>query len=527
MKNFLFVLLCLSATSLFSQIKDYEIGQYFDYNRILIDGYIDFDYDPDLNLKKDIILGEKFTPGYYYDLQYKRVEGYLKLSYSYGEIELTYRPKDSKKRKILKPDMIRGFVLGKDSFDVVTKFDEMKLPEKSKYMEVMLETKKYTLYKYYSTPVFGSSRTEEYVLKDIDYDSLITFPHNKTKLINAAMSVFDGIDTNSYKYKDIPKIFKVYDMKKRFLNGEKLYFDGCWDEVNPGKEYTFYADIVLFRDTLFELKYFFKNGTPIYSGTLSSFYPQKKDGEFTWYYPDGKVRKKANYEDDELKGNVVTFFKNGMIHYVYNTEKREAFYSKVNDMSGNSILDSEGNGTEILYDSVLNRQITRSFASNRIEESYYTDKNGNIIYQKCSKDARLISFSGLQYDFDNYKYPESSAQNAVHGTALVRFIVGPDGYTKDIEILKGIDDTINYALNNLFKDMPGKKNWIAGTSDKKKVTQEIVIPVNFIIKSYGFSSYRNYYYYSNPMWMQQQQMMMRQQQQMMMQRQMQYTPPRF
>ncbi|NJK85364.1 MAG: hypothetical protein HC906_04730 [Bacteroidales bacterium] len=353
MKKILQLVIFLFPAMLFAQIENYEIGQYFDYNNNLIDGYFDFDYEPKISLKKEVLLGEKFTPGYYFDLLNNRVDGYLRISFRNGVIRLAFRPKESKKKKRIDPEICKGFVLGKDSFITITTFYEQNTTENSKFVEVISETEEFTLLKSYRQVFRGNGLEEEFIVKNQATGDLENFPHKKSRFLNKAFYVFEGIDSNDYKYKDIPKIFKVYDLKNRYKNNEKIWFDSSWDEVNKGKNYSYYAEIVSFKDDLFNLMFYFKNGIPIYSGTFSSFYPQTKNGEFIWYYPDGNIRKKTVYKENESVGNTITFFKNGKIHYVYD---KNYLYSGVYDFSGKKILDDKGNGKEFIYDSILKRE---------------------------------------------------------------------------------------------------------------------------------------------------------------------------
>lgn len=63
-----------------NRINNYEIGNYIDYNKKVINGYYDFDYEPNTVLHVNYNCNEEFTNGFYLDSLGVKVSGLLKYS---------------------------------------------------------------------------------------------------------------------------------------------------------------------------------------------------------------------------------------------------------------------------------------------------------------------------------------------------------------------------------------------------------------------------------------------------------------
>jgi hypothetical protein len=123
-------------------------------------------------------------------------------------------------------------------------------------------------------------------------------------------------------------------------------------------------------------------------------------------------------------------------------------YDQVNDEQGKSILDQNRNGKEVVFNSVVAREITYEYIGNKLKNIYYLDNNGEKIYQFCQKNAKLTDLKDLQKSIeDNFKYPVESTEKYNHGYVLVKCIVEPTGLVSEVKLIKGVDVACNSTLD--------------------------------------------------------------------------------
>lgn len=85
----------------------------------------------------------------------------------------------------------------------------------------------------------------------------------------------------------------------------------------------------------------------------------------------------------------------------------------------------------------------------------------------------------LKFISDNLKYPEDALQNNIQGKVFIKFVVNRDGSVDRIEVIKGVDPSLDKAameVINLLPDFrPGRQNGIP-------VPVWFTMPVVFVIQ---------------------------------------------
>ncbi len=76
-------------------------------------------------------------------------------------------------------------------------------------------------------------------------------------------------------------------------------------------------------------------------------------------------------------------------------------------------------------------------------------------------------------------YPDIALQNGIEGKVHVRFVVGRDGSTSSIEIIRGIGGGCEEEAVRVLSNLP---QWKPGLVDGKKVDSYFYLPVNFKTK---------------------------------------------
>lgn len=86
-------------------------------------------------------------------------------------------------------------------------------------------------------------------------------------------------------------------------------------------------------------------------------------------------------------------------------------------------------------------------------------------------DAALMG-----YLHDNIKYPTVAAENGVQGRVVVGFVVERDGSITDVNILRGVDPSLDREAMRVVKSMP---RWNPGKQNGFAVRVKCQVPVSF------------------------------------------------
>ena len=86
-------------------------------------------------------------------------------------------------------------------------------------------------------------------------------------------------------------------------------------------------------------------------------------------------------------------------------------------------------------------------------------------------DAALMG-----YLRDNIKYPPVAAENGVQGRVVVGFVVERDGSITDVNILRGVDPSLDREAMRVVKSMP---RWNPGKQNGSAVRVKYQVPVSF------------------------------------------------
>jgi len=77
----------------------------------------------------------------------------------------------------------------------------------------------------------------------------------------------------------------------------------------------------------------------------------------------------------------------------------------------------------------------------------------------------------------NLRMPENNLEAGSHVKVTARFVVGPDGKVRDIEIMQAADEAFNREVRRVIFKMP---DWKPGMQHKRKVAVYFILPVSFV-----------------------------------------------
>ncbi len=168
----------------------------------------------------------------------------------------------------------------------------------------------------------------------------------------------------------------------------------------------------------FIIKDYYLTGELYMTGKLSSQEPEVREGDFIWYYKDGKKKRLISYENSV----------------------RVKF--KYWDVNGNEI------------------------------------KGENIAVEKMPQfpngDKGLMEF--VQ---SNLRYPKDAAQFKIQGTVVVRFTVDEKGNVTNPTVIRSVHQLLDSEALRVVKLLP---EWKPGTSDGEPVKVYYTLPMMFRLK---------------------------------------------
>ena len=77
----------------------------------------------------------------------------------------------------------------------------------------------------------------------------------------------------------------------------------------------------------------------------------------------------------------------------------------------------------------------------------------------------------------NLRMPENNLESGEQIKVIARFVVGPDGRVRDIEIIQAADEVFNKEVRRVILKMP---DWKPGMQHKRNVAVYFNLPVNFV-----------------------------------------------
>ena len=280
----------------------------------------------------------------------------------------------------------------------------------------------------------------------------------------------------------MPSLIKIFKYRKLHEKGQHIFYNANQDEINNKAESVYFSEIESVHDSVFHIVHYLKNKVKIFDGNFTSFYPHKKQGVFTFYFPSGAVRRKLVFKNNKPVKETL-FYENEKIQSVVDIlEDGTNLYKLVYDESEKNVLDSSGNGIVAFLDLINKRKINYEFKANKSVSTYYIDSENNKVYQLCPKNAEMKGVKSLQKSIKEYIiYPEESVRRDNHGILLVKCIVEPSGLVSDVSIVKGIDSYCDNAVLDYLDLFTAEVYWKPAKVWDNPVKQEIIVPIDFSI----------------------------------------------
>lgn len=80
----------------------------------------------------------------------------------------------------------------------------------------------------------------------------------------------------------------------------------------------------------------------------------------------------------------------------------------------------------------------------------------------------------------NTRYPKEAFDKKIEGRVFVKFVVEKDGSTSNIQIVRGVDSSLDNEVIRMIQSMP---KWSPGKQKDKTVRVSFTVPVNFYLQN--------------------------------------------
>jgi TonB family protein len=103
-----------------------------------------------------------------------------------------------------------------------------------------------------------------------------------------------------------------------------------------------------------------------------------------------------------------------------------------------------------------------------------------IVYENQQLDKQAMFYGGdkecFSYITNAIKSNKALRKASIDGTVYVKFMVNTDGTVCNVEMIKGLNNTVDQECLKLISSMP---KWRPGTLDFENVSTSIILPIIF------------------------------------------------
>ena len=292
-----------------------------------------------------------------------------------------------------------------------------------------------------------------------------------------------------YPQRKIPKIKMDYS---KFLGAdEKVKLNGINYIVseNPQGEnivrYFYYQTDTLISYTTYSSYFTDKTKQGIcreysISGNLleeGMYHQNQKDGLWKSYnhktkllasegnYSNGKKTGIWKYYDNKLRVNK---------EYNFKENKKDGEFIIYDSLSNIAVKGMYQDGKFVRADTLIQLEEPEIYHSDELIEPplFQADCSASDNIQACRDKAML------EFIYRNIKYPADARENGIQGTTIAEFEIKKDGTITNVNIFKGVCQSMSDEVERVFKSMPA---WSPGRKNDHGVRVRYFLPVKFRI----------------------------------------------
>ena len=199
-------------------------------------------------------------------------------------------------------------------------------------------------------------------------------------------------------------------------------------------------------------------------GHYKTYSLREKIGEFIFYYSDGTIKNRGNYEDGKKDGIWYEYYEDGKLKAIFEYSKGK-YNGHVKTFWENDSLKRQD-----LYEN-----------GKFISGECYNSTGEIIEYYKYFQEPEFPNGkeSLLEYFKDNSKYPSSDKSKKNNGKAYLKFVVLKDGTIEQIKVTRSTHKELEEEAIRLIKLMP---KWKPAQIEGEIVDALVRLSINFSIR---------------------------------------------
>jgi protein TonB len=109
------------------------------------------------------------------------------------------------------------------------------------------------------------------------------------------------------------------------------------------------------------------------------------------------------------------------------------------------------------------------------------EEEEQVIHLRVEKPAEFPGGQAALNRFlaRNIKYPLLAQENGIQGRVICQFVVNTDGSIVDIEVVRGVEESLDKEAIRVIKSMP---KWVPGRHGGKTVRVKCTQPIRFVLQ---------------------------------------------
>ncbi len=146
--------------------------------------------------------------------------------------------------------------------------------------------------------------------------------------------------------------------------------------------------------------------------------------------------------------------------------------------------------TDVLEIVENNQEITNEVKIENTEADANTQIQAPVEVQQEEENEEVVNFYVIEdkpefpggndammgWVAKNIKYPAIAVENGVQGKVFVQFVIGKDGKVGDVQVIRGVDPSLDKEAVRIIQSMPA---WKPGKQRGKPVKVSFQVPINF------------------------------------------------
>ncbi len=233
---------------------------------------------------------------------------------------------------------------------------------------------------------------------------------------------------------------------------DTVWYAANWQRTTYSKVKAFYGIKEYDETGRGMATYYYKNGT---LHSHQNEFNDMKDGLCIWYYTDGKKSTEAYYKNDTLHGELKKYTELEQLKYIHLYDMGEIVKkTDYNLKTGQPILREQPVPVE--------PEVTEEIIDFPDFEAQFSGGAEGM----------------QQWIATNVQYPQEAITMNEQGRVYLSFIVEANGEITNIEVERGVSESLDAEAVRLLQTMP---NWIPGEAKGKKVRTRCRLPINFTL----------------------------------------------